>query len=162
MDTERIAVRNATEWDVNRKCTVSRKRIRKWDNSIESAWINKWAEISRYGRLGARLEKERKMRIYGRTRNSGRSKSLPKECTGGKERGVRWTKECDKSKGEQSDPQIQWRRIWRRNLDMNGGGKFTFVWCWDRSQKISILTSRVTQSPNPSPLREFKEETTTG
>ena len=40
-------------------------------------------------RPGARLEKEQKMRICGRTKNNEQGKNLPKECTGGEEQGVR-------------------------------------------------------------------------
>ena len=89
MDTKRMCVRNATESDVNRKCTVSRKRIQKWANSIESAWIKMRAKNGRYGRPGARLNKEQKMRICGRTKNNEQRRNLPKECTGGEEQGVR-------------------------------------------------------------------------
>ena len=51
MNSERVAVRRATEWDENYKCAVSRMRTQKWDNPIEFEWTQNGLKLAEMGDL---------------------------------------------------------------------------------------------------------------
>ena len=158
MDIERIVVRRVTRWDENYKYAVSKEEDVRTEIPYDSERARNGLRLAEMGDLKQDwkdeelcvwkwLEPVGEINAYRRCVLVEGNKvwGEPKERDGGEE--ARW-------------PQHQRAAIWRHSL-WTMTHKVGINWCWDQSQRISILIPCVTQSLNSSPLTEFKGETTT-